>query len=386
MAHESHQQSLASLVAKALKCLPAVQNKGDGNVQHARKVRKPDFVTVTRGPGMRPSLTTGLDTAKGLSVAWGVPLVGVNHMQAHALTPRLVRALDAAEKESRAPEEENHTNTPSFPFLTLLVSGGHTMLVYSKALCDHQILASTTDIAIGDVIDKCARDILPQSYLDSASDVMYGRLLEDFTFPTKPPQYDYTPPKSFMSPRHVKEYDWTFNSPYSSPGDGGAMTYANIFSYSGIGSKVKRIMTTTHPDLGEAGRRILAREAMTIAFEHLASRVLFALERPEVKEVNALVVSGGVASNQFLKTILRTILDANGYKYIDLVFPPPKFCTDNAAMIAWTGMEMYEAGYRTSLRARAIRKWSIDPNAEDAGILGADEWSKDATSMLKSEL
>jgi N6-L-threonylcarbamoyladenine synthase len=83
-----------------------------------------------------------------------------------------------------------------------------------------------------------------------------------------------------------------------------------------------------------------------------------------------------VASNQFLKTILRTILDQRGYGKIRLVFPPPKFCTDNAAMIAWTGIEMYEAGLKTSLEVSAIRKWGIDPKAEDGGILGADGWER----------
>jgi N6-L-threonylcarbamoyladenine synthase len=358
VAHESHQQTLASLIQRAVS-------------DTARKLRtgwKPDFITVTRGPGMRPNLTTGLDTAKGLAVAWQIPLLGVNHMQAHALTPRLVSALYDAETCIH-----KRKNNPPFPFLSLLVSGGHTMLVHTRSLCDHQILANTTDIAIGDVIDKCARDILPASCLNSAPNVMYGRLLEEFTFPGNDKQHNYSPPTSFNRPREATGYDWILNPPYPSPGPGGPISYAGAFSYSGIGSSVKRIMTKT-PDMDETGRRILAREAMAVAFEHLASRVLFALNREDVQEVKALVVSGGVASNQFLKVILRTILNVKGYQHIDLVFPPPKYCTDNAAMIAWTGIEMFEAGYRTSLAAMAIRKWAIDPRAKDGGILGPDAW------------
>jgi N6-L-threonylcarbamoyladenine synthase len=129
-----------------------------------------------------------------------------------------------------------------------------------------------------------------------------------------------------------------------------------------------------HLEMDEIGRRVLARETMALAFEHLASRVLFALERPGIQDIRTLVVSGGVASNQFLKTILRKNLDIKGYKDIALVFPPPKFCTDNAAMIAWTGIEMFEAGWRTSLDAMAIKKWSIDQKAADGGILGIDGW------------
>jgi len=376
-AHESHQMNLGRLVKKALQCLPlkrlpygkftymsdALLVDGS-NGTHLRK--KPDFVTVTRGPGMRASLMTGLDTAKGLAVAWQVPLLGVNHMQAHALTPRLVSAL-AATFERIKPFEDD----PAFPFLTLLVSGGHTMLVHSRSLCDHEILANTTDIPIGDVIDKCAREILPASTLATAPDVMYGQLLEAFVFPEENPTYEYMPPKSFNSPK--EDYEWTINPPYMNPGPEGSITYAKSFTYSGIGSIVKRIMEKL-PEMGEAERRRLAKATMEVAFEHLASRVLFALEQPDIKNIETLVVSGGVASNQYLKHIFRTILDRNGYKKMRLLFPPPKFCTDNAAMIAWTGIEMYEAGWRTKLDAMVVRKWAIDPRAEDGGILGIDGW------------
>lgn len=69
---------------------------------------------------------------------------------------------------------------------------------------------------------------------------------------------------------------------------------------------------------------------------------------------------------------MRSFLDIRGYTHIRLIFPPPSLCTDNAAMIAWTGTEMYEAGYESDLNSKAIRKWSIDPDAEDGGILGVD--------------
>ena len=133
---------------------------------------------------MRSSLTTGLDTAKGLAVAWQIPLVGVNHMQAHALTPRLVSALSA-----RSPNA-----APAFPFLSLLVSGGHTLLVHSRELTDHEILATATDIAIGDCIDKIARLVLRPGVLKEGGDIMYGRLLERFAFPNGSADFNYTAP------------------------------------------------------------------------------------------------------------------------------------------------------------------------------------------------
>jgi N6-L-threonylcarbamoyladenine synthase len=377
--HESHQKNLAILIDQALHSLPKQKDASQHltNVLYlgssGREIRnKPDFITVTRGPGMRASLNTGLDTAKGLAVAWQIPFLGVNHMQAHALTPRLVSALDATESGKSVVTEKD----PAFPFLSLLVSGGHTMLVHSRSLCDHEILADTTDMAVGDMIDKTAREVLPQEYLQSAADVMYGKLLEAFAFPDEHSVHNYVPPSSFTRPRTslLPEYDWTINPPYCSPGSEGSIKYADAFTFSGIGSAVKKIMSR-FPEMGDTGRRMLARETMALSFEHLASRVLFALQRLGTQSIKALVVSGGVASNQFLKTILRENLNAKGFQDIELVFPPPKFCTDNAAMIAWTGIEMYEAGWRTSLDAMAIKKWAIDPKSAEGGILGVDGWS-----------
>jgi N6-L-threonylcarbamoyladenine synthase len=377
--HESHQKNLAVLVGQALRSLPVQKNANPHltNIlflegRSGREIRqKPDFITVTRGPGMRSSLNTGLDTAKGLAVAWQIPFLGVNHMQAHALTPRLVSALDAVESGRTDTVEKE----PAFPFLTLLVSGGHTMLVHSRSLCDHEILANTTDMAVGDMIDKAAREVLPKNYLDSASDVMYGKLLESFAFPGRHPIHDYIPPSSFTRPRisQLPGYEWTINPPYCAPGPEGSIKYADVFTFSGIGSSVKGIMSRL-PEMDDTGRGILARETMALAFEHLTSRILFALQRLDTRSIRTLVVSGGVASNQFLKTILRENLNTKGYKDIKLIFPPPKFCTDNAAMIAWTGIEMYEAGWLTSLDAMAVKKWSIDPRAADGGILGVDGW------------
>lgn len=376
LSHVSHQKNLGKLVNDAVSALPVVPsgNEQSGNClpvadgSHAIFRQKPDFITVTRGPGMRASLITGIDTAKGLGIAWQIPVLGVNHMQAHALTPRLVSAL-----ETEASSSGTQPLQPEFPFLSLLVSGGHTMLVHSKSLFDHKILATTSDLALGVVIDKCAREILPTAILESASDVMYGRVLEAFAYP-ETSEYDYLPPLTRKEELTQKEtsYGWAFRPPLSQAPEG---FRGSEFSYSGIGSTVKRIMED-NPDMAVAERRAVARELMRVSFEHLASRVFLALENPDLKDVKSLVVSGGVASNQFLRYLLRSVLDARGYAEMKLMFPPPALCTDNAAMIAWTGMEMWEAGYRSNLEMMALKKWSIDPNGEDGGILGVDGWSK----------
>ena len=414
VAHESHQKVLAKLVNDALRSLPSIiPSTADlGNailvkgVQGAELKKKPDFVTATRGPGMRASLITGVDTGKGLAVAWQVPFLGVNHMQAHALTPRLVAALDSGRtactgnlnslgiiNDTGQPGERSHAANPEFPFLSLLVSGGHTMLVYSKGLCNHEILSQTSDIAIGDMLDKCARDILPPEVLNSSGSVMYGPTLELYAFPdmnTLANDYGYTPPtwkgkkaadKLRQRNKPLVQYNWSVDQPLLHPGPGVTPDeFSAKLSFSGIGSSVKGIKTR-NPAMEDAELRGLAREAMRVAFDHLGSRLLLALRKlvDSGMHIETLVVSGGVASNQYLKHVLRVLLDSCGFESMKLIFPPPKFCTDNAAMIAWAGIEMWEAGYTTELSAMAVRQWTIDSKASDGGILGIGGWIKETS-------
>ncbi|CAD6582646.1 MAG: hypothetical protein ASARMPRED_001026 [Alectoria sarmentosa] len=329
---------------------------------------KPDFISVTRGPGMRSCLTTGLDTAKGLAVAWRIPLVGVNHMQAHALTPRLVTALSGSSPNA----------APAFPFLSLLVSGGHTLLVHSRDLTDHMILAATTDIAIGDYIDKIARLVLPPDILKEGGEIMYGRLLERFAFPHGSADYNYTAPTTRAEEiaRKTTKWGWALVPPLAETRSG-SKSKAMEFTFSGLGSAVKRICERKE-GMDDEERRDLARESMRLAFEHLAGRVGWALRDLKEKgsRVGTLIGSGGVASNAYLRTLLGSFLTARGFKDVKLTFPPVELCADNAAMIAWTGIEMYENGWENDLKCRALRRWSIDLNAEDGGILGVDCWRK----------
>jgi len=373
VALESHEQNLATLVNDALQSLPR-QDAGaasEGTVHLQGDARQtPDFVTVTRGPGMRSNLSTGLNTAKGLAVAWQVPLIAVNHMQAHALTPRLVHALNV---DKSAPSE------PAFPFLSLLVSGGHTMLIRSQSLTEHPTLASTVDIAIGDCIDKIARHVLPQEVLDASKSTMYGPILERFAFPDASADYKYTAPASRQEeimPR-TSEYGWSITAPF-------AESRALKYSFVGIDSTVRRIVEKAKQPMSIEERRALAKVAIQVAFEHLASRVVLALQQisptpfkhAQHDPITTLVISGGVAANEFLRHLLRAFLDVRGYSHIELVFPPLELCTDNAAMIAWAGMEMFEAGYESELGCQALRKWSLDPAAADGGILGMSGWRK----------
>ncbi|KAI0969914.1 glycoprotease family-domain-containing protein [Xylaria arbuscula] len=409
----SHTENLAPLVQKALRSLPKAEagrvggGGGGDNAGHGGNVLsvdghsrlKPDFVSVTRGPGMASNLATGLNFAKGLSVAWDVPLLAVNHMQAHALTPRLVTALEA---QKRADDDLLHSEgergaaetptppriSPQFPFLSLLVSGGHTILVRSQSLNDHAILAEALNIAVGDMIDKCARMIVPPDVLSAADAGMYGPVFEEFAFPGSQEassyEYNYTAPVN--RGEEIKVFDsgsgWVLTPPLARMGKGEAV--ASAYEFAGINGQVQKVMLA-HPDMDVDMRRALARAAMTLVFEHLTSRIVFALQADDKKaktdpdterqnKIKTVVLSGGVASNKFLRNVVRKMLDARGYADIELVAPPISLCTDNALMIAWTGMEMYENGWRSDHGVLPLRKWPLDPNAEGGGILGASGW------------
>ncbi|MCJ1437559.1 hypothetical protein MMC27_006946 [Xylographa pallens] len=391
---DSHQSSLGTLVAKSLLSLPNVPENASSFTPtipvrcSPTQKRKPDFISVTRGPGMRSSLSTGLDTAKGLAIAWQIPLLGVNHMQAHALTPRLVSAL------SRPPiGTSSYTPYPTFPFLSLLLSGGHTLLLHSTSLTQHPLLAATTDIALGDFIDKVARAVLPPAVIASnGSSTSYGRSLELFSFPSGDADYAYHPPltRGESIARSPTPYPWSLGSPLAETRGGKGSTRME-YSFSGLDSAVRRIMEG-RPEMGLDERKCLAREAMRVAFEHVAERAVMALQKLQTREdgkgntakesaertpqTEVLVLSGGVAANGYLRAVLRAFLTARGFPHVQLVVPPPALCTDNAAMIAWAGLEMWAAGWASSLGVRALRKWGLDARGSDGGVLGVGGWMR----------
>ncbi|RFU81444.1 sialoglycoprotease gcp [Trichoderma arundinaceum] len=406
---EGHNAALAPLVERALASLPdgeddaestvvggaSLRDAVDGGEKRKRMGNKvlPDFVCATRGPGIMTNLSVGLNVAKGLALAWRVPLVGVHHMQAHALTPRLVHALEMSKHEEDSPSSSTSSPTPAspaFPFLSLLVSGGHTQLILSSSLTDHRILATTGDIAIGNLLDQTARVILPPSVLESSPDVMYGRMLEAFAFPPgadTPADYE-----AFFKPalsRHQEmqdvpsEHGWSIPLPFRN-------SRKLAYSFASIHMHVHNIVTAANNDNTSSSspspsdkmpleqRRALARHTLRAAFQHLASRLILALQdEPSLQSspVKTLVVAGGVASNRFLMHVLRTTLAARGFPDMEIVAPPPELCTDNAAMIAWAGMEMFEAGYRSELSVRPIAKWPMDAEVGE-GMLGVGGWVK----------
>jgi N6-L-threonylcarbamoyladenine synthase len=321
-------------------------------------------------------------------------------MQAHALTPRLVSALDAP--------TATQTLEPDFPFLSVLASGGHTLLIHSTSVTDHRLLGTTNDIAIGEYLDKVARILLPATLLQATKSTMYGALLEQFAFvkdghenvsSESMPQPKATMGASGCSAKQyletaagdhdwyevpsnhekaienaVTKWGWSLNQPLITS-HGGTKVNQVALSFSGLLTSVERVIRfTTDPitrkrtktertanDISLEEKRHIARETMRAAFEHVAYRVILSLQSmPKDLAPRSVVLAGGVAANSFLRHILASTLCARGYPHMKLYFPPPSYCTDNAAMIAWTGLEMFEAGYTDSLSIRAIRKWPLD--------------------------
>lgn len=361
----SHQEHLSKLVDRSLAALPAVGPETcSSKILHLRNGErrcKPDFVSVTRGPGMLGNLSVGVNTAKGLATAWQIPVVGVHHMQAHMLTSRLADAMNTD-------GEESTSTKPDFPFLTLLISGGHTMLVYSKGLVEHKIVATTGDNAIGDELDKCGRLILPKHIQDSLPDTGYAKYLSTYAFEG----YDFQNwpvPKSRVEELDmtVNKFGWKIPLPM-------VRTRDLAFSFAGISSSVKRILEGR--SLCEEERLTLARSVLGATFDSLGSRIIVTLEmlRDCGIGISTLVVSGGVAANEFLRFHLRQTLDARKMGHVGLSFPPVGLCTDNAAMIGWAGIEMFEAGYQSDLAFQPHRVWSMDSEAE-GGILGVRGWT-----------
>ncbi|KAF8647100.1 hypothetical protein AX16_006934 [Volvariella volvacea WC 439] len=267
-------------------------------------------IAFTRGPGIGGCLSVGSNAAKTLAAALNKPLVGVHHMQAHALTPLLTTL--------------NSPDTPKFPFLTLLVSGGHTLLLLAASHKDFRILATTVDESIGRSFDKVSRMLqLPWSKFGP------GAALEDFCAQNgsgSGPNEDVAHIPAAPTPMRKKL----------------------SFSYAALHSFVERYIHSQGgiDNLSIPQRRALGRSFQTGAAAQLEEKLLLALEWCEKKNivVEHVVMSGGVASNQFIRRTLQAALaiygGENGHT-INLIYPPPSLCTDNAVMIAWASMTRF---------------------------------------------
>lgn len=285
-------------------------------------VTEVDGIAFTRGPGMSGCLRTCCDAAKALASALHKPLVGVHHMQAHALTPLFT-----------LPE----SHKPTFPFLTLLISGGHTLLLVAHSPSQFNILATTPDSSIGNAYDKVSR-LLELEWGTHGLGAALEKLCADH--PSQMPQ---------------KGDDISF--PLASRGK-------LLFSYSGLYAAVLRqVEGMSKKDMTLETKAKIAWAFQISAIGQLEEKVKLGFRWCESRGINVrhLVVSGGVASNLFLRERLKACLQMLKTPHeVQLAFPPVSLCTDNAAMIAWASMYRFLKNEHDSYDIIIQPNWSIE--------------------------
>ena len=270
-----------------------------------------DAIAATAGPGLIGGVMVGLVTAKALAHAADKPLIAVNHLEGHALSPRLV------------------SPNLAFPYLLLLVSGGHCQLLRVEGVGQYRRLATTIDDAAGEAFDKTAK-LLGIGFPGGPA-VERAALLGDS--------------KAVKLPR---------------PLIGSAEPH---FSFAGLKSAVLRAHET-----GPYAVNDIAASFQQAVVDCLVDRTRRALGASA--GVTALVVAGGVAANTAIRAALADVAHAHDLPFIA---PPIWLCTDNGAMIAWAGIERFQAGHRDPLDTPSRARWPLDPDAEaarGAGVKG----------------
>ena len=263
-----------------------------------------DAIAATAGPGLIGGVMVGLVTAKALAMASGKPLIAINHLEGHALSPRLIDAdLD-------------------FPYLLLLVSGGHCQLLRVNGVGDYNRLATTIDDAVGEAFDKTAKIL-------------------GLGFPGGP------------AVERAAAIGNANNVPLPRPLKGADEPH---FSFAGLKSAVLRAHET-----GQYKIEDIAASFQLAVIDCLYDRITYTLDRIDAPA--ALVVAGGVAANVSIRGMLEKLAAQRGMRF---VAPPLWLCTDNGVMIAWAGAERFGMGLTDELDFVARPRWPLDPQAAPA--------------------
>jgi N6-L-threonylcarbamoyladenine synthase len=268
-----------------------------------------DGIAATAGPGLIGGVLVGLTMAKAMALSLGKPLLAVNHLEAHALTPRLLSPL-------------------AFPYLLLLVSGGHTQFQIVEGVGRYRRTGTTIDDALGEAYDKSAK-LLGLPYPG-------GPAVERLARAGDPQRFDF--------PRPLKGRD-------------------NCdFSFSGLKTAVREVVRELGQFDDQAAADVCAsfERAVSETLRDRISRAMHRFRTEHERAAKVLVISGGVAANQALK---RGFEELCAERSFELIVPPIHLCTDNAAMVAWAGAERLAAGLTDKLDAPARARWPLDPNA-----------------------
>ncbi|MCP4317765.1 MAG: tRNA (adenosine(37)-N6)-threonylcarbamoyltransferase complex transferase subunit TsaD [Hyphomicrobiales bacterium] len=276
-----------------------------------------DAVAATSGPGLIGGLMVGLMTAKALSAAADKPLYAINHLEGHALTARLTDRLE-------------------FPYLLLLVSGGHTQMVLVRGVGDYARWGTTIDDALGEAFDKTAK-LLGLAYPGGPAVEQAAKAGDGDRFALPRPL------------RGDKRLD---------------------FSFSGLKTAVRQTAQATAPVSDQDIADICAsfQTAITDTLRERVERSLkrFVNEYADTCKDPALVVAGGVAANRIIRQALEDLCDKNGFRF---VAPPQNLCTDNAVMIAWAAAERRICGFAADgLDAAPRPRWPLDEHS--ASVVG----------------
>ena len=289
IAARSHVERLSPLIAEVLD-------------EAGMELADLDAIAATAGPGLIGGVMVGLVTGKALAMAGDKPLLAINHLEGHALSPRLAD-----------PSLE-------FPYLLLLVSGGHCQLLEVRGVGDYRRLATTIDDALGEAFDKSAK-VLGLGYPG-------GPALEKLACEGDAAAVPLPRPLKGSKEPH--------------------------FSFAGLKSAVLRAEQS-----GDYTRADIAASFQAAAVDCLLDRTRRALAR--TSGMTALVVAGGVAANQTVRAALSELAADHRLAF---GAPPLALCTDNAAMIAWAGIERLAKGESDPLDFRARPRWPLDPEAE----------------------
>ena len=264
-----------------------------------------DGVAYTAGPGLLGALLVGGCTARAIAFGWGVPAVGVHHMEAHLLAPLL------------EPEP------PAFPFVALLVSGGHTQLVEVGGVGSYRILGESLDDAAGEAFDKVAK-MLGLGYPG-------GPRLAALAEGGAPARYDFPRP---MTTRPGLDFSFS-----------GLKTFT--------GTLIKSLAAGTG-GLDETTRADVAASFQDAVVDTLLIKCRRAMEQAGLER---LVMAGGVSANRRLRQRLREMAESRGWT---VFYPRLEFCTDNGAMIALAGCLRLQAGQHDGLAVRAQARWPME--------------------------
>ncbi|MGQ0564487.1 MAG: tRNA (adenosine(37)-N6)-threonylcarbamoyltransferase complex transferase subunit TsaD [Gemmobacter sp.] len=281
--------------------------------QAGTALRDMDAVAVTAGPGLIGGVLSGVMLAKGLCAATGLPLIGVNHLAGHALTPRLTDGL-------------------AFPYLMLLVSGGHCQFLRVGGPDDFARLGGSIDDAPGEAFDKVARVL---GLAQPGGPAVEAQALSGDA-------------ARFALPRPMLD------------------RAGCDLSFSGLKTAVLRQRDALVARDG--GLHVQDRADLCAGFQQAVADVLAEKTRRALVHgpVHALAVAGGVAANRTIRAALEQVAGRAG---VPFVAPPLALCTDNAAMIAWAGIELFRTGHRDGMDLSARPRWPLDRTA--APLIGS---------------